>query len=90
MSRLIPSDHTAYDRMSAEIKRLIPEGLKHYKAERSKPHHDPPLCFCPSKTPENEDGDDNKDDNDNDNDNNDDNEVCKQQPPWLCLCLPTT
>ena len=44
--------------MSAEIKRLIPEGLKHYEAERSKPRHDPPLRFCPSKTPENEDGDD--------------------------------
>ena len=42
--------------MSAEIKRLFPEGLRNNEAERSKPRHDPPLCFVPVKSLAKEDG----------------------------------
>jgi hypothetical protein len=42
--------------MSAELKRLFPEGLRHAKAERGKPRHKPPLRFVPTKAPEAEDG----------------------------------
>ena len=44
--------------MSAEIRCLIPEGLKNNKAERGKPRHKPPLCFVPNKSLDNEDGED--------------------------------
>jgi hypothetical protein len=44
--------------MSAEIRRLFPKGLKHNKAERGKPRHEPPLRFAPNKSLENDDGDD--------------------------------
>ena len=46
--------------MSAEIRRLFPEGLKHNEAERGKPRHEPPLRFAPNKSPEYDDGDDTK------------------------------
>jgi hypothetical protein len=42
--------------MSAEIKRLFPEGLRNNEAERSKPRHDPPLRFVPVKSLAKEDG----------------------------------
>ena len=44
--------------MSAEIRRLFPDGLKDAEAERGKPRHVPPLRFVPAKPPENEDGED--------------------------------
>jgi len=44
--------------MSAEIRRLIPEGLKNNEAERGKPRHEPPLRFVPNKSLDNEDGED--------------------------------
>ena len=44
--------------MSAEIRRLFPEGLKDAEAERGKPRHVPPLRFVPSKSLDTEDGED--------------------------------
>ena len=44
--------------MSIEIHRLFLEGLKHSKAERGMPQHDPPLRFVPPKTSGKEDGKD--------------------------------
>ena len=46
--------------MSAEIKRLFPEGLRNNEAERGKPRHDPPLCFAPTKSLQICDGEDTK------------------------------
>ena len=43
--------------MSAELNRLIPEGLRHAECERGKPRHEPPLRFVPTKALESEEGD---------------------------------
>ena len=40
--------------MSAEIRRLIPKGLKNNEAERGKPRHEPPLRVVPNKSLYNE------------------------------------
>ena len=48
----------AYNKVSAEIHRLFPEGLKHAKAERRKPRHETPLHFVPSKVLKEKDGQD--------------------------------
>ena len=44
-----------YYKMSAEIHRLFPEGLKYAKAEREKSPHDPPLRCVPLTASEKED-----------------------------------
>ena len=44
--------------MSAELRRLFPEGLKNNEAERGKPRHEPPLRFAPSKSVQPDDGED--------------------------------
>jgi len=46
--------------MSAEIRRLFPEGLRNNEAERGKPRHDPPLRFSPSKSLQADYGEDTK------------------------------
>ena len=46
--------------MSADIRRLFPEGLKNIECERGKPRHSPPLRFAPTKLLDHEDGDDDK------------------------------
>jgi hypothetical protein len=42
--------------MSADIRRLFPEGLKASECERGKPRHDPPLSFVPPPLPATEEG----------------------------------
>jgi len=42
--------------MSADIRRLFPEGLKPGKCEHGKPRHEPPLSFIPPTLPASEEG----------------------------------
>ena len=42
--------------MSADIRRLFPEGLKPGKCKRGKPRHEPPLSFVPLPLPVSEEG----------------------------------
>jgi len=42
--------------MSADIRRLFPEGLKPGECERGKPRHEPPLSFIPPTLPAPEEG----------------------------------
>ena len=42
--------------MSADIRRLFPEGLKPGECERGKPRHEPPLSFIPPTLPAFEEG----------------------------------
>ena len=44
--------------MSAELRRLFPEGLRNNEAERGKPRHEPPLRFAPCKSVQPDDGED--------------------------------
>jgi hypothetical protein len=44
--------------MSADIRRLFPEGLKPSVCERGKPRHEPPLRFAPPALPSAEEGED--------------------------------
>ena len=44
--------------MSADIRRLFPEGLKPSLCERGKPRHEPPLRFAPPALPSAEEGED--------------------------------
>ena len=44
--------------MRADVHQLFPKGLKHAKAERGKPLHDPPLRFVSPEASKQEDGKD--------------------------------